>query len=59
MQKVDSTGLIFSMKGSPFQSKLVKAGESGVVFYYKIPNDYVGFLMEISNSWYPNTWLGI
>ncbi|GAJ11498.1 unnamed protein product, partial [marine sediment metagenome] len=42
MQKVDTTGLIFSMKGSSFQGKLVKAGESGVVFYYKIPNDYVG-----------------
>jgi len=56
--KVDTTGLIFSMKGSPFQGKLIKAGESGVVFYYKIPNDYVGFLMELANSWHLNTYLG-
>lgn len=56
--KLKNTGLIFAIKGSPFQSKLVKAGESGVVFYYKIPNDYVGFLYELANTREPNTWLG-
>lgn len=58
MQKVDTTGLIFSMKGSPFQGKLIEAGESGVVFYYKIPDDYVGFIYELANSRHPRTYLG-
>lgn len=58
MQEVKDIGIIFAMKGTTLQYKTVKAGESRVVFYYKIPNDYVGFIYELANSWYPDTHLG-
>ncbi|MEM1558264.1 MAG: hypothetical protein QXG12_06700 [Thermoproteota archaeon] len=39
-----------------YQYKLVKAGESDIVFKLDIPPDKVGVITEVANSWYPNTY---
>lgn len=48
----------FSVYGSPYQYKKVEAGKSGVVYEYKLPSDYVGFIYDLALSWYPQTYLG-
>lgn len=48
----------FSVHGSPYQYKKVEAGQSGVVYQYDLPSDYVGFLYDLALSWYPLTYLG-
>ena len=42
---------------NPHQYKLVKAGESAVVFEFIIPKDHIAFIDQVANSWYPNTYL--
>lgn len=48
----------FSVYGSPYQYKKVEAGQSAVVYEYKLPSDYVGFIYDLALSWYPKTYLG-
>jgi len=39
------------------QDALVPAGQSGVVFYLRIPSDYVAFIDQVANSYYPDCYL--
>jgi hypothetical protein len=43
--------------GQRYQYKVVKAGQSDIVFKLDIPPDKVGIITEVANSWYPNTYL--
>jgi len=46
----------FSQFGKIHQYKTVGAGKSARVFYLKIPNSCVGFLNQIGNNWFDNTY---
>ncbi len=48
----------FSVHGSPYQYRKVETGKSAVVYEYKMPSEYVGFIYDIALSWYPKTYLG-
>jgi hypothetical protein len=47
----------FSTFIDPHQYKLVKAGESNIVYEFNIPKGYVAFIDQVANSWFPNTYL--
>jgi hypothetical protein len=39
----------------PYQYATIAAGESGRVYYYKIPDSCVGFIQQVANAWFANT----
>jgi len=40
-----------------YQYATVPAGASAVVYVYPIPWGFTGFIDQVANSWYPNTYL--
>lgn len=48
----------FSVHGSPYQYRKVEAGKSAVVYEYKLPSDYVGFIYDLALNRYAKTYLG-
>jgi hypothetical protein len=49
--------LTFSTLINPHQYKLVKAGQSAVVYEFILPRGSVGFIEDIGNTYFPNTYL--
>jgi hypothetical protein len=47
----------FSQFGKVHQYKEIAAGESGRVYYLKIPDSCVGFIQQVANNYFDNTYL--
>ena len=46
----------FSSFVNPYQYKIIEPGKKDIVFEFKIPRDYVAFIEQVANSWFPNTY---
>ena len=47
----------FSVFYNPYRYKEVEPGKSAVIYQFKLPPEYVGFIYDLWVTWYHNTYL--
>lgn len=40
----------------PYQYAQINAGQTGRIYYFEIPHGCVGFIQQVANLWFPNTY---
>ena len=47
----------FSTFYNPYQYKKIDPGKSDIIYYFEIPKGYIGFIDQLANNYFPNTYI--